>query len=99
MLRNLDDDEVAELQTEAKTLGVDPVKFAKSSAWKAHLDSLRANRAKESKSPDPSNRTAVFEGKTYAEVVRAKDATPEAKQQAFEAQRDALLNRGRNQMI
>lgn len=99
VLRNLDDDEITELQTEAKTLGVDPVKFAKSSAWKAHLDSLRVNKKSESKTPEPSNRTAVFEGKTFAEVVKDKDASPEAKQAAFIAQRDALLNRGRNQMI
>lgn len=99
VLRNLDDDEVAELQTEAKSLGVDPVKFAKSSAWKAQLETLRANKQEEQQTPEPSHRTAVYEGKTFADVVHEKDATPQQRQAAFEAQRDAILKRGRNQMI
>ena len=99
VLRNLDDDEVAELQTEAKTLGVEPVKFAKSSAWQAHLEKLRANKQAESKSPEPSNRTAVFEGKTFAEVISDDKASSQSKQAAFIAQRDAILKKGKNKMI
>lgn len=97
-LRTLDDDEVTELKGRSTELGVDPVKFAKSELWKKHLESLRANKSAESKTPAPSHRTAVFEGKTFAEVV-SSDASPEVKKAAFEAQRDALLRRGRNQMI
>lgn len=97
-LRNLDDEEVTELKSRASELGVEPVRFAKSPLWKTHLESLRANKSAELKTPAPSHRTAVFEGKTFAEVV-ASDASPETKKAAFEAQRDALLRRGRNQMI
>lgn len=96
-LRTLDDEEVTELKGRSTELGVDPVRFAKSELWKKHLESLRANKSAESKTPAPSHRTAVFEGKTFAEVVSGDDS--KAKQAAFIAQRDALLNRGRNQMI
>lgn len=99
VLRQLEDEEVTELQSQAKDLGVDPVKFAKSSAWKAHLESLRTKKKNELGTPEPSHRTAVFEGKTFGEVVKDDKASDEMKQRAFEAQRDALLKRGRNQMI
>lgn len=97
VLRNLDDAEVDELQTEAKALGVDPVKFAKSSAWKAHLDALRVKSKAEATTPEPSHRTAVYEGKSFAEVVAGDNH--DEKQAAFIAQRDALLKRGDNQMM
>ena len=98
VLKNLDEDEINELRTEAKGLGVDPIKFARSKAFKAHLETFRVNKQAEAKTPAPSHRTAVFEGKTFAEVVTG-ESSPEAKKAAFIAQRDALLNRGRNQMI
>lgn len=98
VLRNLEDDEVNELRTQAKDIGVDPIKFAKTKSWQAHLNEIRAQKKTDTNTLPPSHRTAVFEGKTYAEVVQS-DASPEAKQAAFAAQRDALLNRGRNQMI
>ena len=99
VLRQLEDEEVTELQSQAKELGVDPVKFAKSPAWKAHLESLRTKKKNESRTPEPSYRTAVFEGKTFGEVVGDDKSSDDQKQRAFEAQRDALLKRGRNQMI
>jgi hypothetical protein len=98
VLRNLEDDEVNELRSQAKDMGIDPIKFAKSKAWQAHLNVLRTDKKTQNSTPEPSHRTAVFEGKTYAEVVQG-DTSPEAKQSAFAAQRDALLNRGRNQSI
>lgn len=98
VLRKLDDDEVAELQTRAKELNVDPVTFAKSPVWSAHLNALRANRKAENNTPEPSSRVAVYEGKTFAEVATS-DATPAEKQAAFIAQRDAILKRGRNQLM
>ncbi len=44
---------------------------------------------------DPSFRTAtaLYQGKTYAEVVNAPDSKPTDKQAVFEAQRDAILGR------
>jgi hypothetical protein len=44
---------------------------------------------------EPSFRTpsALYEGKTYAEVVTSHDSKPTDKQSAFEAQRDAILGR------
>jgi hypothetical protein len=99
VLRQLEDDEVTELQSQSKDLGVDPVKFAKSSAWKAHLDALRTKKKSESRTPEPSYRTAVFEGKTFSQVVGDDKASDDMKQKAFEAQRDSLLKRGRNQMM
>lgn len=98
VLRNLEDDEVNELRTQAKDIGVDPIKFAKTKSWQAHLNEIRAQKKTDTNTLPPSHRTAVFEGKTYAEVV-SSDVSPETKQAAFAAQRDALLNRGRNQMI
>ncbi len=98
VLRNLVDEEVNELRSQANEMGVDPIKFAKSKAWQSHLETIRTSKQTEARTPEPSHRTAVFEGKTFQEVVLG-DTTPEAKQQAFVAQRDALLNRGRNQMI
>ena len=96
-VQGLEKDEITELRTRAKELGADPFTFAKSPVWQTHLDHLRATKKAESKTPAPSHRTAVFEGKTFAEVVSGDDTA--AKQAAFIAQRDALLNRGRNQMI
>lgn len=98
VLRNLEDSEVAELQAEAKELSIDPLIYAKSKGWKAHLETLRASKQADETTPAPSHRTAVFEGKTFAEVVSGEDSQ-EAKQAAFLAQRDAVLNRGRNKMI
>jgi len=98
VLRNLEDDEVNALRTEAKDMGIDPIKFAKTKSWQAHLNEIRAQKKTDTNTLPPSHRTAVFEGKTYADVVQS-DASPETKQAAFTAQRDALLNRGRNQMI
>ena len=98
VLRNLDDSEVTELRVRAKELNIDPAIFAKSPTWKSHIDTMRANRQSDQKTPAPSNRTAVYEGKTFANIVSGEDS-PEVKQAAFIAQRDSLLNRGRNQMI
>lgn len=97
VLKNLDDDEVTELKTRATELGADPILFAKSPVWKTHLDHLRVSKSAELKTPSPSHRTAVYEGKTFADIVAGDD--DKAKQQAFIAQRDAILGRGRNQMI
>jgi len=99
VLKPLETDEVEELRTQAKDLGVDPIKFAQSPAWKAHLDSLRTNKKAEGKTPEPSFRTAVFEGKSYQEIIEDPESPKETRQAAFEAQRDALLDRGRNQII
>ena len=98
VLRRLEDDEIAELRSQAKDLSVDPIALAKTKAWQSHLENIRATRKSEDKTPEPSHRTAVYEGKTFAEVVSGEDS-PEAKKAAFIAQRDAILNRGRNQMI
>lgn len=99
VLRGLNDDEVTELQTQAKDLGVDTIKFAKSPMWKAHLDTLRATKQAEAGTPDPSPRAAVYEGKTFADVVSDETTSAVTRQAAFEAQRDSILKRGRNQMI
>lgn len=99
VLKPLETDEVEELRTQSKNLGVDPIKFAQSPAWKTQLESLRANKQAEDKTLAPSNRVAVFEGKTFADVVNDGGSTPDTKQAAFESQRDALLNRGRNQIM
>lgn len=99
VLKPLEEDEVNELRSQAKELGVDPIKFAQSKAWKAHLETLRVNKRAEAKTPESSHRTAVFEGKTYAEVLKDSASTPETKQKAYQAHIDAALKRGRNQMI
>ena len=95
-VQGLDKDEITELRTRAKELGADPFTFAKSPVWQTHLDHLRVTKKAEEKTPAPSHRTAVFEGKTFADIVKGEDSN--AKQQAFIAQRDAILNRGRNQL-
>ena len=69
VLKPLDDDEVQELRSQAKEIGVDPITFAKSKAWKSHLDTLRQTKKAEDKTPEPSHRVAVFEGKSFADVV------------------------------
>jgi len=99
VLKPLETDEIDELRKEAKELGVDPIKFAQSPAWKAHLDNMRNNKKAEDGTPAPSFRTAVYEGKSYKEVVQDPDASKETRQAAFEAQRDALLNRGNNKIM
>jgi hypothetical protein len=98
VLRRLEDDEIAELRSQAKELSVDPIAFAKTKAWQSHLENIRQSRSAEDKTPEPSHRTAIYEGKTFAEVVSGEDS-PETKKAAFLAQRDAILNRGRNQMM
>lgn len=60
-------------------------------AIKAKRDEAKAV----SNTVDPSFRTgaALYQGKTYAEVVASPDSKPTDKQSAFEAQRDAMLGR------
>lgn len=99
VLKPLEQEEIEELRSQAKDLGVDPIKFAQSKAWQAHLDALRVNKKAENDTPEPSNRTAVFQGKTFTDIVHSKDSSQGDKQAAFEAQRDALLKRGANQNI
>lgn len=99
VLKPLETDEIEELRSQAKDLGVDPIKFAQSSAWKAHLDNFKSNKKAEDTTPEPSNRTAVFEGKTFADIVHSSDSAQETRQSAFEAQRDSILKRGANQNI
>jgi len=99
VLNPLSTEEVEELRTQAKTLGVDPIVLAQSNAWKAQLDSLRVNIKAEEDTPPSSHRTAVYEGKSFADVVHDKEASGDTRQKAFEAQRDSLLKRGTNQNI
>lgn len=99
VLKPLEEDEIEELQSQAKNLGVDPIKLADSPTWKAHLTTLRASKQAETKTPESSHRTAVFEGKTYAEVVTDPEASQDAKETAYKNQIDSILKRGRNQMI
>lgn len=97
ILKPLEQDEVEELRTQAKELGVDPIKFAQSPAWKAQLEKLKVKRETENDTPEPSHRTAIFEGKTFADIIHDPKASDDSKQKAFEAQRNALLKRGSNQ--
>jgi hypothetical protein len=99
VLKPLENDEVEELRKQAKELGVDPIKFAQSPAWKAQLEVIKANRKAEDSTPSPSFRTAVFEGKSFEQIIKDENSSPETRQAAFIAQRDALLKRGVNHSI
>jgi uncharacterized coiled-coil protein SlyX len=99
VLKPLEQDEVEELRSQAKELDVDPIKFAQSKAWKAHLETLRVNKKAEDDTPEPSNRTAIFDGKTFAEVVNSEETSQADRQAAFEAQRDTVLKSRANQNI
>lgn len=52
-VKNLEKDEFLTLSSEAKSLGVDPLRYMKSNAGKVHLEAIR----KEAKSKDASNET------------------------------------------
>jgi len=85
LIKNLDDEEIERLNLEAQELGVSAEKYVSSTSWKASLTQFRNEKKEENKTPNPSNRVAVFQGKTYNEVVNDPKLSKDDKQKAFEA--------------
>jgi len=90
--KELNSEELETLELKAQELGVDPVKFARTSVWKDTLASFRSNQKKQS-SPSPSGRAGVVRSTKFAETLSSDDTTPNEKQAAFEAARDEALSR------
>ena len=74
LIRNLSDDEIVELETTAKDLGVPPEKFAQSKAWQAQLATTRASKKVEDTAPPSSSSAYQVEGKTWAQMTREERA-------------------------
>ena len=91
--KNLDSDELDELELQAKELGVDPVILARKTVWKTHLESFRSAKQKSQGTPAPSGRSRVVKSLKFAEAVSSDKATESEKQAAFEAARDEALGR------
>lgn len=85
VIRDIKSDELAELRTVSRELGVDPVKYIKSKAGQAHLKEIRSvNQGKEG-TPGPSSRIPVFNGKPVKDIFADDKASSSDKQSAFEA--------------
>lgn len=84
VLRNLSDDEVNELRTEAKNLKIDPVQYIKSKGGQAHLNEYRRVATSKESTPAPSGRIPVFNGKPVNQIFTS-DASKAEKQAAWEA--------------
>lgn len=95
--KSLEADELNELRTEAKNLGVDPIKYLKSKSGQAHLKEIRESVKAKKAVASPSNRIPVFNGKPVHDVFRDPKATEADKQAAFEAIRNK--SRRNNQSI
>lgn len=85
VIKGLESDEMTEMRTEAKSLGVDPVKYIKSKAGQAHLKELRSTKKSQEGTPAPSNRVPQFNGKPVDDVLKDEKSSASDKQKAFEA--------------
>ena len=84
VFRDLKDNEIAELKSEATSLGVDVLKYAKSKAGQAHLKEIRGSQEIEETTPAPSRRSPALATREADEVFKNPDADPQAKQAAWE---------------
>jgi hypothetical protein len=84
-IRGLSDDEVDELRSEAKNLGVDPIRYIKSKPGQAHLKEFRTTKKTQESTPSPSSRIPTFNGKPVKDVLTDEKASPADKQKAFES--------------
>lgn len=80
--KDLAREELSELTSEAKSLGIDPMKYLSSKAGQAHLGEIR--RASKSLNANPaSSGIKTFNGKPVDEIF--KSGSPAEKQAAFQA--------------
>ncbi len=84
VLRNLADDEVQELRTEAKNLGIELAQYIKSKGGQAQLKEYRTEKKSKEAIPSPSDRIPVFNGKPANKVFVDPSASAADKQAAFE---------------
>lgn len=83
--KDLSREELAELTSEAKSLGLDPMRYLASKAGKAHLAEFRKTNTSTSATPSPSNNVKLYNGKPADDVLRDPNASPAEKQKAMEA--------------
>lgn len=82
--KDLSREELAELTNEAKTLGVEPMKYLSSKSGKAHLNEFRqANKS--TQATPTSSKIPTFNGKPTDVILRDPEAPASDKQAAFEA--------------
>ncbi len=93
--RDLKTAELSELRSEAKNLGVDPMKYIASKAGQAHLAEVRRTATSTEAVPGPSNRTRMYNGKPVDTILTDPAATKADKQSAWEA-KIGKGNRGAN---
>ena len=96
-IQGLSPDEVVELRSEAKALGVSPVQFIKSKAGQAQLKEFRSTKKTQESTSTPSSRVPVFNGKPVDSILRDSNASPEDKQKAFASRINA--SKGLNQTV
>jgi hypothetical protein len=95
VFKALESDEITELRSEAKALGVDPVTYIKSKGGQAQLKELRNSKKTQDSTPSPSNRIPQFNGKPVTATLTDEKATPADKQKAFES----MLRKGSNSSV
>jgi hypothetical protein len=96
IIKDLATDEFAELRSEAKNLGVDPFKYARSKAGQAQLKEFRSTKKSQDSTPTPSNRIPQFNGKPVHDVLKDEKASDADKQKAFE---NLVKARGTNSSV
>ena len=88
--RDLQTVELNELRSEAKELGVDPMKYIASKSGKAHLEKIRSTARSNGATPSPSNKVRMFNNKPVDEIFKDPNASPADKQKAL----DEKMRRG-----
>jgi hypothetical protein len=68
LLKNLEQDEMNELESEAKDLGVDVVKYLKSNSGKNHLATIRKERKSKEASPEIANASPILRKYTQNDI-------------------------------
>lgn len=81
----LSDEEIANVVSKAKELGVSPTKLVEDETFKLGLERQREKAQVEQTTPPPSNRAAVLENKSWDQLTPEERAKPENVVKAFEA--------------
>lgn len=74
IIKELKGEEISALQSEARDLGVDPVKYIKSNAGKAHLDLIRKQARSNDANPEIGAKSPVYKKYTQADLNNMSSA-------------------------
>lgn len=95
-LRGYSKDEITDISAIAKAKKISLLEASELPLVSKGIQALRTDKKVVEQSPAPSNRIAVYKGKTYKEVISDPNSTAADKQAAYEAM---MGRRGLNQSV